>query len=311
MIREKAREILFALALAAFSSGALAAQSLDIPSPRWGLSFGNSRDFTGLRFNFRDRNVVRLRGMNVTLWAPYEKNSDDSVIEGVSFGLVPGGGTLKGVQIGVLGVAGMKDVHGVSMGLLGAGAGGSMFGVNLGGLGAGAGGDIVGVNLGGLGMGAGRDVIGVSCGGLGLGAGRNMIGINVGGLGLGAGERLSGVNVAGLGLGAGTLLSGISVAGLGAGAPEVRGVVLAGVATGGQYVRGLMAAAGCNMIVDGGELRGAALAAVNWFKGTQTGLAVGIVNYTWSLRGIQIGLVNIVRDNPPGRRILPFANWNF
>lgn len=289
----------------------LSAQSLDIPSPRWGLSFGNSRDFSGLRFNYRDRDVGRLRGVNVTLWAPYDKEDEGSLIEGLSLGLVPGGGTLKGVQLGLLGVAAMKDAHGISLGLLGAGAGGSMIGLNLGGLGAGAGEDIVGINIGGLGMGAGRDVMGVNLGGLGLGAGRNMIGLNVGGLGLGAGGRLSGVNVAGLGLGAGAVLSGISVAGLGAGAPEIRGVVLAGGATGGQYVRGLMAAVGCNMIVDGGELRGAALAAVNWFKGTQTGLAIGIVNYTWDLKGLQIGIVNIVRSNPPGRRVLPLANWNF
>ncbi len=296
---------------AAALAGSLSAQSLDIPSPRWGVSFGNSRDFSGLRFNYRDRDVVRIRGVNITLWAPYDKDDNGSLIEGLSFGAVPGGGTLKGVQVGVLGVAAMKDARGISLGLLGVGAGNSMIGLSLGGLGAGAGEDIIGINVGGLGLGAGRDVVGVNFGGLGLGAGRNMIGLNIGGLGLGAGGRLSGVNVAGLGLGAGTVLSGISVAGLGAGAPEIRGIVLAGVATGGKYVRGLMAAIGCNMIVDAGELSGAALAAVNWFKGTQTGLAIGIVNYTWDLKGLQIGLVNIVRNNPPGRRVLPVANWNF
>ena len=310
MTRRKASIPLLSVLCLAALAGSLTAQSLDIPSPRWGLSFGNSKDFTGLRFNFRDRDVARIRGINITLWQPYDKEDNDSVIEGVSLGLVPGGGTLRGIQLGVLGVAGMKDVRGISCGLLGVGSGGSMIGLNVGGLGAGAGEDVVGINIGGLGMGAGRDVVGINIGGLGMGAGRNMTGVNVGGLGLGAGEKLSGLNIGGLGVGAGDLLEGVTVAGLGAGSVEIRGLVLAGGAAGGKYVRGVLAAGGCNLIADGGELKGLAVASVNWFKGHQSGLAVGIVNYTWSLKGVQIGLVNIVRDNPPGRRVLPFVNWN-
>ncbi len=301
--------VLAVLCLAA-TAGFLSAQSLDIPSPRWGLSFGNSRNFTGLRFNFRDRDAGRIRGVNITLWQPYDQEDNDSLIEGLSLGLVPGGGTLKGIQIGVLGVAGMKDVRGVSCGLLGVGSGGSMVGLNVGGLGAGAGGDVIGLNIGGLGMGTGRDLAGINIGGLGMGAGRNITGINIGGLGLGAGDKLTGLNIGGLGVGAGDLLEGVTLAGLAAGSVEIRGLVVAGGAAGAKYVRGVLAAGGCNLIVDGGELEGAAIASVNWFKGHQNGLAVGIVNYTWSLKGVQIGLVNIVRDNPRGRRVLPFVNWN-
>jgi hypothetical protein len=33
------------------------------------------------------------------------------------------------------------------------------------------------------------------------------------------------------------------------------------------------------------------------------------VNYTWVLDGVQIGLINIARDNPAGRRVLPIVNW--
>ncbi len=310
MIRMKSSILFLTILCLAAWAVSLPAQSLDIPSPRWGVSFGNSRNFTGLRFNFRDRDVGRIRGINITLWQPYDKEDNDSVIEGLSLGLIPGVGTLKGIQIGVLGVAGMKDVRGFSYGLLGVGSGGSMIGLNVGGLGAGAGEDVIGLNIGGLGMGAGRDVVGINLGGLGLGAGRNMTGINIGGIGLGAGEKLSGLNIGGLGVGAGDLLEGVTLAGLAAGSVEVRGLVVAGLAAGGKYVRGVLAAGGCNLIVDGGELKGAAIASVNWFKGQQNGLAVGIVNYTWSLKGVQIGLVNIVRDNPRGRRVLPFVNWN-
>jgi len=38
----------------------LNAKSLDIPSPRWGISFGNLKGLTGLRFNFRDSQVWRV-----------------------------------------------------------------------------------------------------------------------------------------------------------------------------------------------------------------------------------------------------------
>ena len=43
----------------------LTAQSLDIPSSRWGISFGNSKNFTGLRFNYRDRDVEEITGINM------------------------------------------------------------------------------------------------------------------------------------------------------------------------------------------------------------------------------------------------------
>jgi hypothetical protein len=59
----------------------------------------------------------------------------------------------------------------------------------------------------------------------------------------------------------------------------------------------------------GGSARGATIAAVNRIRGHQSGLAIGIVNYAWSLNGVQVGAVNIVRDNPRGRRVLPVVNW--
>jgi hypothetical protein len=49
----------------------------------------------------------------------------------------------------------------------------------------------------------------------------------------------------------------------------------------------------------------------NYIKGEQTGLSLGIVNYSWQLNGVQIGLINYVRDNPPLLKILPLINANF
>ncbi|HOY97884.1 MAG TPA: hypothetical protein PLL55_00610, partial [Candidatus Aminicenantes bacterium] len=197
-LTEKARRLGACLALVLFSAaaGSVSAQSLDIPSKKWGLSFGNSKEFTGLRFNFRDHGVVRITGVNVTLWTPRTLGEeDDSTVTGLSLGLIPGAGRMRGVQLGLLGVAGNRSIVGVSAGLLGVGAGEDISGFNFGGLGVGAGGSVAGINLGGLGVGAGENVLGINIGGLGVGAGKNVTGINIGGLGVGAGERLAGISI--------------------------------------------------------------------------------------------------------------------
>ena len=318
------------------------AQSLDIPSKHWGLSFGNSSEFTGLRFNFRDSRVKRITGVNVTLWGPRQDN-EEAVVTGLSFGPLPGGAHLRGVQIGLLGIVGMKSITGVSVAPLGLGAEESVTGINLAGLGMGTGKNLVGINiagiglgagenltglsLAGLGLGAGKDVTGVTIGGLGVGAsgsatgitmggfgagaGQDMIGLNFGGLGLGAGKKLVGINIAGIGAGAGDLIAGLTVAGLAAGSKEVRGLTVAGAAVGGQNLVGLYIAGGVVHVVKDGSLRGCAVSPFNYIRGAQTGLSIGIVNYAWSVRGVQLGLVNIVRNNPRGLKILPVFNTSF
>ena len=78
----------FFLVLAVVSGHSLLAQSLNIPSKKWGVSFGNSKDFTGLRFNFRDSRVERVTGVNFTLWMP-RKDNKDAVVTGLSLGPHP------------------------------------------------------------------------------------------------------------------------------------------------------------------------------------------------------------------------------
>ena len=39
-----------------------------------------------------------------------------------------------------------------------------------------------------------------------------------------------------------------------------------------------------------------------------TGIALGGINYTRELRGVQIGLLNYARNNPRWARLLPFVN---
>ena len=319
----------------------LFAQSLDFPTRHAGISFGNSKYFSGIRFNFRDHDVERISGMNFTLWKGYD--NERARITGIAAGVIPEGDYLSGVQLGIAGVAADRQLKGIGIGMLGVGSGGSITGIALGGLGVGAGesmqgvfigglgvgsgGDITGISIGGLGVGAGinltglnigflgagagENMTGLNFGGLGVGAGKNLTGLNVGGLGAGAGEKVTGINLALLGVGAGEALTGITLAGLGAGAPEVQGFTIAGFAVGGNKITGVSAALGTVRIRGDGEYTGIMASAFNYIEGKQTGISLGIVNYAFQLKGVQIGLINYVRDNPVFLKVLPIINANF
>ena len=141
-------------------------QSLDLAVDHVGISFGDSEEFTGLRFNYRDRRLRKMTGINVTIWTPFE----------------PAHAQMTGIALG-LPTTGARNIEGLGLGILGVGAEESLTGIMVGGLGAGAGRDLIGVAIGGLGGGSGRDATGIIIGGLGAGAGRNMKGIGIGGLG--------------------------------------------------------------------------------------------------------------------------------
>jgi hypothetical protein len=306
-----------------------------------GISIGDTRGVRGLRLNIRDSRLERMDGVNLTLWHPRTDGAGD--IRGVALGLpstggrnvsgvglgvfgvsaerrftgiglagvgMGSGGEARGILVGGIGVGAGDDLRGIAVGGLGAGSGGDMRGLVLAGLGAGAGGNVRGIILGGLGAGAGGDARGVMIGGLGAGAGGNAQGIILGGLGAGAGGDVRGIIVGGLGAGAGGTLRGVAVSGIGAGAPTVHGIAVAGLMAGGTSVSGAMAS-GAVVRVQGSDafLRGIAAAPVTVVQGHQQGLTLGIVNYARSLHGAQVGVVNIVRDNPRGRQVLPVLNW--
>ena len=58
-------------------------------------------------------------------------------------------------------------------------------------------------------------------------------------------------------------------------------------------------------------MAGLAVSSFNYIKGTMKGVSIGIVNYAHQLKGIQIGLINIVKSNPKLTRILPVINVHF
>jgi hypothetical protein len=103
----------------------------------------------------------------------------------------------------------------------------------------------------------------------------------------------------------------VTIAGLAAGSEEIRGLTIAGGAVGGKILKGLQVAGGVVHVIKDGSFYGCAVSPFNYIRGSQTGVAFGIVNYAWTVKGVQIGLVNIVRDNPAGLKVLPVFNTSF
>jgi hypothetical protein len=235
------------------------------------------------------------------------------------------GGNVRGVAIGGIGAGGGEEASGILVGGLGAGAGGRATGLVLGGLGAGAGEDARGLVIGGLGAGAGENMTGITVGLIGAGAGGSARGLLAGGVGagagnsvqgvalslgaVGAGNSMDGIAVGGLAAGAGNRLRGLTAGGLGAGASTVEGVMIGGLGAGAENLTGASIAGGY-VRLEGGVLRGASVAGWNDIRGRQRGLTIGLYNYARDLAGIQIGLLNVARNNPPGLRALPFVNAN-
>lgn len=347
-------------------------RALNLTIGEVGLSIGDSRRTTGVRLNYRDRQLRRANGLNVTLWRPYE--SVRSTVNGIAVGLpltggnrvrgigvgagisaqtalnglflaplgLGSGGRLRGIAVGGLGIGAGERVQGLMLGGLGAGAGEDaegLFvgglgvgaggtsngilvgglgagagehanGLLVGGLGAGAGGSVTGLLVGGAGAGAGESATGILIGGLGAGAGEDAKGLIVGGIGAGAGETMSGIAVSVVGVGAGARFSGIGIGGVGVGAGEqMKGLAVAGLGVGSPSITGLSIAGGYSRVEDG-RLRGVALSGWNDIRGTQRGLTIGLYNYTRELNGIQMGLINVARNNPAWARVLPGVNLN-
>ncbi|MFC2124831.1 hypothetical protein ACFLU5_08475 [Bacteroidota bacterium] len=323
----------------------LSAQYVNIPSETWGIGFGNSPKFTGIRFNFADKNIEKLDGINVTIWSPKDFDSETGSINGISLGLpmAVGTGSRNGINLGVFGVGAAEKLVGINIGLLGIGAGEDVVGLNIGGLGGGAGENLTGINLGGLGIGAGNKLSGINIGGLGVGAGGSVSGISASIIAVGSGESITGINIAGIAVGSRVDVTGINLAGIAIGSGEsVKGINFGGIAVGsgskvvginlsiiavaaptvkglstalvvsGEKVHGI-AVAPAYFRIEGNEgyLKGISISAVNHIRGTQNGLSIGIFNYTWEIAGFQLGILNYVKSNPRGLKILPVFNTRF
>jgi len=50
------------------------------------------------------------------------------------------------------------------------------------------------------------------------------------------------------------------------------------------------------------------VSAFNQIRRVQTGISIGLVNYARELHGVQVGLLNIARNNASPFRVLPLLN---
>ena len=101
------------------------------------ISIGHHPRVDGLRLNFRDKELERVNGANVTIWSPYEGYLSGEV-NGLALGLpLTAAGEISGVAAGVFGVGAEDDITGLGLAGIGLGAGGTIGGVHIAGVGLG------------------------------------------------------------------------------------------------------------------------------------------------------------------------------
>ncbi|MBD3334971.1 MAG: hypothetical protein GF355_05600 [Candidatus Eisenbacteria bacterium] len=277
-------------ALLAVCGPAAGAESLDLGVSGYGISLGNSRSFNGLRINAVDDHVQRVNGINLTLWRA--KDNDGAEMNGLLVGLVgPDGGDVNGVAAGLVGVGAAERLRGAAIGGVGVGAP-HVTGIAVGGIGLGATERLLGIGIGGIGVGAGERLQGLAFGGLAVGAGSDLQGVAFGGLAVGAGRRLQGIAIGGAAVGAGQHLEGLGVTPGMIGATRITGAALSGLYLRSKRVTGLATGAYCRV------------------TGRMAGLSIGLLNDAGILNGLQLGVVNIARNNPKGLQVLPLLNFH-
>lgn len=125
--------------------------SFDFPDQHRGLSFGNSINFTGLRFNVRDQYAETINGVNFTLWGGgHQADLFAETVNGLAVGLQPTAGEMNGVALSGFSVVSNR-LHGFAFAPYGVEATEQMQGFALGGLWVGGRDSAIqGVALGGL-----------------------------------------------------------------------------------------------------------------------------------------------------------------
>ncbi|PSQ75489.1 MAG: hypothetical protein BRD35_08895 [Bacteroidetes bacterium QH_7_62_13] len=279
-----------------------------------GVGIGDTEHTIGGRVNFGDRCLQSVSGVNATLFPSF---SPTGTVNGLALGLpMTGSARLRGLGVGLglfFGNAG--DVRGAVDGLLVGGLAtvseSPVRGMAIGSVGAGVGAPATGVLLAGgtaVTTDRGRGLI---LGGAVAGTGGPSIALLAGGLVAGTTDRLYGAAVSPGLVGAGGRLVGLGVGGLAAGSRDaVQGLMVGGAALRAQRLTGLGVTAGYAYVSDG-PLQGGSIAAVNHINGTQRGLTIGLFNYARELHGVQVGLINVARNNSFWRRILPGLNFSF
>ncbi len=129
------RKTLVVLILTCLANANLAgAFSFDLPGSKHGLSFGNSINFTGIRFNVQDKYAETINGVNFTLWGGgHQADLFAETVNGLSLGLQPTAGEINGVALSGFSVVSNR-LHGFAFAPYGVDATEQMQGLALGGL---------------------------------------------------------------------------------------------------------------------------------------------------------------------------------
>lgn len=314
--------------------------SLDLTIADCGLSLGNSPQLVGLRLNAVDDGVQSVSGLNVTVWTPTP--NPEAAYRGATIGLIgPKGRSVDGLALGGLGVVAHRRLLGLGAATYGV-ATDHLWGAGTGLVLVEARKSLVGAALAGLRVRAPQRVWGIAASGAHTAAG-SATGVVFSG-GLAASESMRGLQVGTIA--ATKSLTGAALGLLYAGAEDMRGLAvgLGGAVTGdvstGIAAGGLAAYAGSDLTGaalsagfagSAGHLRGLLIGGIGGFAGLfngamvqeinmedflvidkasdrHAGLAVGLVNYTRRLHGVQLGLLNWAGNNPRWLRLLPLAN---
>jgi len=189
-------------------------KALNFPARKYGISIGNSYEFTGIRINFADENVKIVHGLNITFWLKGFKNQN-AVVKGISVGVIPTGGTMWPINLGVLGTGGAHNLFGLTVGGLVVGAGGNIKGLSVSGVVTMADGDksvISGVAISGIGIGAHKAINGLVVGGLAVGTDGDINGVASSLACISCGKNFQGIAVTG-GYLESEMFKGVAIAG--------------------------------------------------------------------------------------------------
>jgi|WetSurMetagenome_2_1015567.scaffolds.fasta_scaffold00959_11 hypothetical protein len=250
-------------------------KAFNFPFRKYGISLGNSYKFTGIRMNFADKNVKRINGLNVTFWVSklsIEKypNNYDAVVNGITLGVIPVGGSMQPISIGLIGIGAKK---------------------------------LNGLNVGGLNIHSFGSINGLSISGLAI-AGHNINGICINGLWTES-SVISGLAFSGFIVGAYEAVNGLAVGGFGIESEgEINGIAASLAYLGAQNYHGIGITPG---YLRTGIYKGLAIAG---YANTDQfhGLSVALYNRTDELHGFQIGLLNFAGNNRKGLKMLPLIN---
>ena len=155
--------------------------TVTFPSKKYGICFGNSQEFSGIRINFRDVQVKRVSGVNFSLWIKMGAN-EAAAYHGINLGGFPSGGSFHGFNAGLLGCGTDDDQTGLSLGGLVVGCGGNLNGIAISGIYTsidGLSSKINGAGISGLMLNCGYGINGLAAGGLLIVSGHHINGLAV------------------------------------------------------------------------------------------------------------------------------------